>query len=460
MERLGVTALAGLMRRGVFAERGYASVPKALTDLVGLDWAEARRRAVVAEQAVARVGLDGAALPARLAATARSFAAGGCSLRAVEVIARVLATPAAQRLSPEVWAAAEERLAAVADEYSPADLQAWGGALVETLDQDGPEPDDRPRAQLNELHLTRHAAGSGGRIRGRFDDPAMFAAIASAVDAHAAPRTADDDRSAGAAGRSPRRRLRLRPRPRRGPRPRRRTPAPERGRAAGGLGEPRPRRVPRAGRRPVARGVADAVLRRPGGSGGARRRRSTPRCRSGHPGDSRRAAAGDRGPRPGMRPLRASGVLVRDPPHRPVGARRPHQPGQLLHAVPLVSPAGPPRRLGRAPARRRPRVLPADVDRPEPLTPRQTPTPGAGRSEGYAQSRTVPSSPAEASVRPSGLNATALLLARRRPSGLNATACTQVRVRPDRRGWRSGSGRAGRACPAWPGCSPGAGPRS
>ena len=55
-------------------------------------------------------------------------------MRAVEVIARVLASPAAQRLPPEVWAAAEERLAAVAAEYSPADLQAWGGALVETLD--------------------------------------------------------------------------------------------------------------------------------------------------------------------------------------------------------------------------------------------------------------------------------------------------------------------------------------
>jgi Domain of unknown function (DUF222)/HNH endonuclease len=194
MERLGVTALAGLIRRGAFAERGYASVPKALTDLVGIDWAEARRRAVVAEQAVARVALDGAVLPAHLAATARSLAAAGCSLRSVEVIARVLASPAARRLSPEVWAAAEERLAAVAGEYSPADLQAWGGALVETLDQDGPEPDDRPPAQVNELHLTRHAAGSGGRIRGRFDDPAMFAAIAAAVDAHAAPRTNDDQR--------------------------------------------------------------------------------------------------------------------------------------------------------------------------------------------------------------------------------------------------------------------------
>ena len=82
-------------------------------------------------------------------------------------------------------------------EYSPADLQAWGAALVETLDEDGPEPDDRPPARVNELHLTRHAAGSGGRIRGRFDDPAMFAAIAAAVEAHAAPRTADDQRDTG-----------------------------------------------------------------------------------------------------------------------------------------------------------------------------------------------------------------------------------------------------------------------
>jgi hypothetical protein len=105
MERLGVTALAGLIRRGALADRGYASVPKALTDVVGLDWAEARRRAVVAEQAVARTGLDGAVLAARLANTAQCFAAGGCSLRAVEVIARVLSSPAARRLSPEVWAA-------------------------------------------------------------------------------------------------------------------------------------------------------------------------------------------------------------------------------------------------------------------------------------------------------------------------------------------------------------------
>src|SRR6185295_18636622 len=96
-------------------------------------------------------------------------------------------------------------------------------------------------------------------------------------------------------------------------------------------------------------------------------------------GDPRRAAAGDRGPRPGVRPLRAPRVLVRGPPRRAVGERRPNQPVQLLHAVPLVPPAGPPRRLGRAAARRRPRVLPTDVDRPEPLPARPPPTPGARR---------------------------------------------------------------------------------
>ena len=56
----------------------------------------------------------------------------------------MLATPAAARLTPELWAGAEAALAAKAADYTPSELQAWGAALVETLDQDGPEPDDRP----------------------------------------------------------------------------------------------------------------------------------------------------------------------------------------------------------------------------------------------------------------------------------------------------------------------------
>ena len=58
------------------------------------------------------------------------------------------------------------------------------------------QPDDRPPARVNELFLTRLPDG-GGKLKGRFDDAAMFDAIAAVIDAHARPLTRDDDRSAG-----------------------------------------------------------------------------------------------------------------------------------------------------------------------------------------------------------------------------------------------------------------------
>ena len=119
---------------------------------------------VAAEQVTPRTGLDGAVLPARLPATAEVFAAARVGLRHVEVIARVLGTRAAGRLSPQQWAGAEEQLAAKAELYTPTELQNWGTALVELLDQDGEEPDDRPPAQTNELFLTR-LPGGGGKLR-------------------------------------------------------------------------------------------------------------------------------------------------------------------------------------------------------------------------------------------------------------------------------------------------------
>ena len=197
LDRLAVSTVSALERRGTFAERGYSSVAAGLGDLLGWERHEARRRVVAAEQVCARVGLDGAELPARLAATAEAFAAGAITLRHVEIIAGVLATPSAARLAPEVWAGAEAQLAARATEYPPSQLRAWGAALVEALDQDGAEPDDRPPPPVNELHLTPNATGAGGKITGRFDDAAMYDAIASVIDAQVRPRTADDDRSTG-----------------------------------------------------------------------------------------------------------------------------------------------------------------------------------------------------------------------------------------------------------------------
>jgi 5-methylcytosine-specific restriction protein A len=196
LDRVTVDAVAGLERRGVFTERGYKSSAAALADLLRCERFEARRRVVAAEQVAARVGLDGAGLPARMPATAVEFEAGRAGLRHVEAIARVLATPAAERLTPEQWAGAEAALADKAGVYTPAELQAWGSALVEALDQDGAEPDDRPPARVNELHLSRLATG-GGKLKGRFDDAAMFDAIASVIDAKAPPLTNDDDRTAG-----------------------------------------------------------------------------------------------------------------------------------------------------------------------------------------------------------------------------------------------------------------------
>jgi hypothetical protein len=196
LDQLVVGAVCTLERRGSFAERGYKSGAAALGDLLGWERFEARRRMTAAEQACPRLGLDGTALPARLAATAEVFAAGRASLRHVEVIATVLATVAADRLTPQVWAGAEAQLAAKTSVYTPAELYSWGVALVEALDQDGPEPDDRPPAQVNELHLVRHRDKAGGTVKGRFDDAAMFDAIATVVDAKAAPRTAADDRPA------------------------------------------------------------------------------------------------------------------------------------------------------------------------------------------------------------------------------------------------------------------------
>ena len=151
---------------------------------------------MAAEQVVPRAGLDGSPLPARLPATAEVFAQGRTGLRHVEVIARVLGSKAAGRLRREVWAGAEAQLAGKADVYTPTELQQWGTALVELLDQDGEQPDDRPPALVNELFLTRLPDG-GGKVKGRFDDAAMFDAIAAVIDAHAKPLTAEDDRSMG-----------------------------------------------------------------------------------------------------------------------------------------------------------------------------------------------------------------------------------------------------------------------
>jgi uncharacterized protein DUF222 len=167
LDRLTVATVSVLQRRGAFAERGYKSTAGALSDLLGWERFEARRRVHAADSICPRIALDGTQLPPRLAATAAVFDAGRARLRHVEVIARLLDSPAAHRLSPEVWAGAEAALAREATECTPSQLQSWGTELIEKLDADGPEPDDRPPADVNELHLLPHRGRPGGSLKGR-----------------------------------------------------------------------------------------------------------------------------------------------------------------------------------------------------------------------------------------------------------------------------------------------------
>ena len=177
----------------MFSDRGYANPALALADLIGCDTAVARRRVRAAGQVVARVGLDGQVLPARLPETAAVFAAGRVGLRHLEVIADALASPAAQRLTPQVWGGAEQQLAEHAPKYRPRELEAFAASLIAALDQDGPAPDEHEPPQLNELHLAATPTLGGGRIKGVLDAP-TFDAVATALDALTAP-TPDDQRT-------------------------------------------------------------------------------------------------------------------------------------------------------------------------------------------------------------------------------------------------------------------------
>ncbi|HWM58117.1 MAG TPA: DUF222 domain-containing protein [Pseudonocardia sp.] len=196
LQRITVLAAAALQRRGAFTARGQRPVT-ALADLLGIDDIDARRIVTGADWVCPRTDLQGQELPPRLPATAAAFAAGAAGLRHVQVIARLLASPAARRLPPDLREAAEAQIAAHAGEYTPTQLHQLGTDLLTALDQNGAEPDDHEPEPTNELFLTRNPNGSGGRIKGRFDDAALYDLVAAVIDAKATPLTGDDLRPLG-----------------------------------------------------------------------------------------------------------------------------------------------------------------------------------------------------------------------------------------------------------------------
>ena len=172
--------IADLTARGGFVERGVHPAA-AGADLVGWGRARSRRLVGLAQRLFPSTSLTGEPLAPVLAATATAWAGFEIDQAHAEVIDRALATSAAERLDPDRWARLEVQLADLARSYPAHVLAGLARELLEALDQDGPEPGRELDGQLNELFLTPHADGMGGRVKGRLDS-VTFDALRQAID--------------------------------------------------------------------------------------------------------------------------------------------------------------------------------------------------------------------------------------------------------------------------------------
>jgi hypothetical protein len=197
LTQVQVEAVAELQRRGTFAAKGYRRPESAVAEMLTIERGRAMEIVRSANHVSARRDLQGQVLEPALSAMADAFAAGTASLQHVNLIARVMDRPDAQRIPPYAWAGIEQHVASIADTCTPTELAKFADELVRTYDQDGAEPDDdQPEPlQVNELRVTRWRDG-GGEIHGTFEDPLRFAMIATVLDAKSTPLTKDDHRSA------------------------------------------------------------------------------------------------------------------------------------------------------------------------------------------------------------------------------------------------------------------------
>ena len=195
LDQAGVAALADLERRGT-SESGATAPARRRWAIcwVGNGWRQAaprrrragpaprraRRHTVAAAVARHRRRLRGRAR--RVCGTSRSWP--GCSVRTRRA-GWIRSSGRAPRRS---WPPGSPTA-------HPPNCRARGEQLLEALDADGPEPDDRPEPSVNELHLQRNRrvvgagwwAGSTTRRCSTRSPPSL--------DAQAAPRTAEDDRT-------------------------------------------------------------------------------------------------------------------------------------------------------------------------------------------------------------------------------------------------------------------------
>jgi 5-methylcytosine-specific restriction protein A len=184
MDRAKVSQIAAIDRDGSLTAKGYKTTLAGVKDLLGWDHDIAHRHVKVAQHVGPRTTLDGAPLEPVLPATAVAFAAGATTMRHVEVIAGLMNSRPASRISLADRVAIEASLGHAATTFSPRDVRLMGQELLAAADLDGPEPDDRPGR--NELHFGTHADGTGW-IRGQFQDAEAFATLVTGLDARTRP---------------------------------------------------------------------------------------------------------------------------------------------------------------------------------------------------------------------------------------------------------------------------------
>src|SRR4051794_4810485 len=193
-DRAKISQIAIIDRDGLLTSKGCKSTTVGLKDLLGWDSDVARQHVRVAQHVGPRFALDGAPLEPVLPATAAAFSAGATTMRHVGVIATLMNSRSASRISLADRVSIEASLGEAAMIFSPRDVRIMGQELLAAADQDGPEPDERPGR--NELHFGTNPDGSGW-IRGQFDDAEAFATITTGLDARTRPSPENRGTTAG-----------------------------------------------------------------------------------------------------------------------------------------------------------------------------------------------------------------------------------------------------------------------
>ena len=193
-DRAKISQIAAIDRDGSMVEKNYKTTLGGLKDTLKWDHDIAAQHVRVAQHVGPRFTLDGAPLEPVLPVTAAAFAAGATTMRHVGVIASLMNSKTASRISLDDRVSIEASLGQAATTFAPRDVRIMGEQLLAAADQDGPEPDDRPGR--NELHWGTHADGSGW-IRGQFEDPEAFAVITTGLDARTRPTAENRGTTAG-----------------------------------------------------------------------------------------------------------------------------------------------------------------------------------------------------------------------------------------------------------------------